>query len=69
MVRNRSWPAVSHYESVEDKRDAEEASKNSQTYNLELDTLSIELNCPNLEVYADGRDEGGGPGVVAESEE
>ena len=40
-----------------------------ETYNLELDTLSIELNCPNLEVYADGRDEGGGPSVVAESEE
>ena len=39
------------------------------THNLELDALAIELDCPNLEVYADGGDEGGRPGVVAEPQQ
>ncbi len=40
-----------------------------ETHNLELDTFSIELNCPDLEVYADSGDEGGCPCVVAEAQE
>lgn len=40
-----------------------------KTYNLELNTLSIELNGANLEVNANGGDEGRRPCVVAETEE
>lgn len=36
------------------------------TYNLELDTLAIKLDGPNLEVYTNGGDERGGPGIVTE---
>lgn len=38
----------------------------ASTYNLKLDTLSVEFNCPDLEVDADSGDEGGCPCVVAE---
>lgn len=36
---------------------------------LQLDTLSIELNGPDLEVDADGGDEGRGKGVFAEAQQ
>lgn len=35
---------------------------------LQLDTLTVELDGPYLEVDADGGDEGGGEGVFAESQ-
>lgn len=39
-------------------------SWHARTYNLKLNTLPIQLDGPDLEVYADGGDEGGGPSVV-----
>ena len=47
---------------------AEEGARRDATHNLQLDALPVELDCANLEVNADGRDEGGGPCVVAETE-
>ena len=36
---------------------------------MELDALSVELDGPDLEVYANGGDERGGPCVIAEPQE
>ena len=36
---------------------------------LQLDPLAVELDGPDLEVDADGRDEGGREGVFAEAEQ
>lgn len=37
------------------------------TYNLEFDTLTIELNSPDLKIDADSRNERRCPGIVTES--
>lgn len=39
-----------------------------RTYNLQLHRLPIQLNCPDLEINADGRDVALSVGVVGESE-
>lgn len=41
----------------------------SVTHNLKLDPLAIELNGPDLEVDADGGDEGRCPSIITESEQ
>jgi hypothetical protein len=39
------------------------------THNLQLDPLSIELNCPNLKVNSNSGDEGGCPCIITESQQ
>jgi hypothetical protein len=39
------------------------------TYNLKLDALSVEFNCSDLEVYANGRDERRRPCIVTEAQQ
>jgi hypothetical protein len=41
----------------------------SQTYDLQLDSLSLQLDRPDLEIDTDGRDVGLGVGVIGESQE
>ena len=67
MVRKRSWPAVSHYHGVSRRILLQAATDLLISYNLQFHRLAIELDCPNLEVNADGRDEGRCPCVVAEA--
>ena len=48
---------------------AGDTTRYEDTYNLQLDALSVQLDGPDLEVYADGGDERGGPCVIAETQE
>ena len=56
MVRNRSWPAVSHWREDSDKFVTLETGWIAAYY-LEFDSFSVEFNCAYLEVDTDCGDE------------
>jgi hypothetical protein len=80
MVRNRSWPAVSHWMVLVERRESEHEMV---TYNLQLDRFTVQLNRPDFlycislvdpvpsgvtyKVNADGRDIALGICIVGES--
>jgi hypothetical protein len=66
MVRNRSWPAVSHWKKYQF---VQLRTILGRPYYLQLDTLAVEFNGPDLKVNANSRDERGRPGVVTETQE
>lgn len=55
-MRNRSWPAVSHWSEKWSEQEFKDKDKGRFAHNLELYGLSLELNCPDLEVDANGAD-------------
>lgn len=81
MVRKRSCPAVSHY-TVRDTQISKQGPLTSTqypttvaflrggwTHNLQLHCLPIQLNRPDLEVHANGRDVALRVRVVGEPEQ
>ncbi len=58
-----------HRAAVVGRRDGAEALLPGRVPYLELDPLAVELDGPDLEVDADGGDEGGREGVFAEAEQ
>lgn len=66
MVRNRSWPAVSH---CKEYQCIQLGTRLGLLYYLQLDTLAVEFNGPDLKVNTNSRDERGRPGVVTETQE
>ena len=69
LVGDVVYQKNTHRAAVIGRRDGTETFLAGGVPNLELHTLSIELDRPNLEINANGRDEGWREGVLAESKE
>ena len=69
LIRHIVDQQNTHGASVVSGGDGAEALLTSGIPDLQLDTLVVELDGTNLEVDADGGDEGGGEAVFAESQQ
>jgi hypothetical protein len=66
MVLNRSCPAVSHY-TAPNIRMLFASHDRAATYDLKLYSFAVKFNSTNLEINANGGDEGGRPCIVTET--
>ena len=57
-----------HRTAIVSRRDGSETFLARRIPNLQLDTLAVQLDRPDLEIDADGRDEGRGERVFAEAQ-
>ena len=69
LVRDIVDEQDAHGTTVVGRRDGTEALLAGRVPDLQLDALAVELNGPNLEVDADGGDEGGRERVLAEAQQ
>ena len=69
LIRNIIHQQYAHRASVVRRRDCPEALLPGGVPYLQLDALAVQLDRPDLEVDAYGRDERGGEGVFAEAEQ
>ena len=69
LIRNIINQQYAHRAPVVRRRDGPESFLPRGVPYLELDALAVELDGADLEVDADGRDEGGCEGVFAEAQE
>lgn len=69
LIRNIVNQQNPHRAPIIRRRDRPEPLLPGRIPYLQFDSLPVQLDGPDLEVDADGRDEGGGEGVFAEAQQ